>query len=254
VEELQRMVGQLAPVGLRVAGLMTFAPFLGSPAITPRIKVGLAIALTALLYPTLPAQPPVATLSAWTQMALSEVLVGLMMGLTVHFIFEAAQLAGQLAGFQLGFSLANVIDPLSQVDTPVLSIFHQVIALLIFLQLNVHHWVLRGLAKSFEFLPVGSAVATLGATRQLLLAAGGMWLVGVQIAAPVLLATMIVDIFAGFLSKASPHLPALFVALSVKSLVGYVVLAGAIVLWPGLLEKQFASALACGEQLLRLAR
>ena len=62
-------------------------------------------------------------------------------------------MAGQILGFQLGYSLVNVIDPQTQVDTPVLSVFHQAVVLLLFLQLGVHRWLLRGLAKSFEYLP-----------------------------------------------------------------------------------------------------
>ena len=68
------------------------------------------------------------------------------MGLAVQFVFEAAQFAGQVMGMQVGFGLVNILDPNTQVDTPVLAVFSQTIAMLIFLQLGVHRWLMRALA------------------------------------------------------------------------------------------------------------
>jgi flagellar biosynthetic protein FliR len=184
---------------------------------------------------------------------MGEVVLGLAMGLCLQFMFEGVQLAGQVAGFQLGFSLVNVIDPQTNVDTQVLSVFHQLFALLVFLQLDVHHWILRGIVKSFDYVPVGSVVISPAVVHQLFRAAGGMWLAGVQIAAPLLFATVLIDVAVGFLSKASPQLPAMLLSIPLKSLVGYVVLGVATGLWPGVFEKQFTLAVGWSERLLHLA-
>ncbi len=79
--------------------------------------------------------------SAWTGIALNELLIGIIVGLLLSFIFDAAQFAGQILGMQMGFSLATMIDPQSQADSAVLSVFYQTIVLLIFFALDVHHWV-----------------------------------------------------------------------------------------------------------------
>jgi flagellar biosynthetic protein FliR len=250
----ERVFTGMMLVGARIAGLMVFAPFFSSQAIAPRVKVCWVVALTALLYPTCASKLPAPELFAWVQGMLAEAVVGLVMGLSVHFLFDAAQLAGQVLGFQVGFSLVNVIDPQTQVDTPVLSIFHQSLALLIFLQLDVHHWLVRGLARSFRYLPAGSAVATPALVTELMRVVGGLWLAGVQIAGPALAATMLADVALGFLGKASPQLPVLFLGLSIKSLLGFAVLAAGVALWPVMFERRFAEALVHGEQLLHLAR
>jgi flagellar biosynthetic protein FliR len=135
----------------------------------------------------------------------------------------------------------------------VLSVFHQLFALLVFLQLDVHHWILRGIVKSFDYVPVGSVVISPAVVHQLFRAAGGMWLAGVQIAAPLLFATVLIDVAVGFLSKASPQLPAMLLSIPLKSLVGYVVLGVATGLWPGVFEKQFTLAVGWSERLLHLA-
>jgi flagellar biosynthetic protein FliR len=240
------------PVGLRAGGTMTFAPFFSNEATPASVKALFTVALTVLLYGATPAAPAAASIAGWAQVGASELFVGLMMGLAVNLVFEGVQIAGQLTGMQLGFSLASLIDPLTNIETPVVATFYQIFALLIFLQLNVHHWILRMLVRSFTYVPVGTGVATLVATKELFRFVGAMWLIGVQIAAPVVLATILVDISVGFLSKASPQLPAMLIGISVKNLAGYGIMAAAAILWPGLLEKQFLRAMEWTEQLLHL--
>jgi flagellar biosynthesis protein FliR len=252
--QLEPVLAQALFVGLRVSMLMVFAPFFGSVAIPGRIKAVLTFLITALLYPQHAAGLQLAGPVDWARVVGGELVVGLAIGLTVHFVFEGTQLAGQVIGFQLGFSLANLIDPQTQVDTPVMSVFHQAMTLLIFLQLNVHHWVLRGLAKSFEYLPPGRAAATPAATEALLQAAGSMLVVAVQIAGPALVATVLADIALGYIGKAAPALPVLFVGLSVKSLLGLAVVMGTAAFWPTILEGHFLRALGTTERLLRLVR
>ena len=84
-------------------------------------------------------------------------------------------MAGQILGVQMGYSLATLFDPQTQADTPVLAEFHRLAALLIFLQLDVHHWLLRALVRSFAYLPAGAAPATFAAATGLLHAAGGIF-------------------------------------------------------------------------------
>lgn len=250
---LEGILAHALPIGLRTGGMMTFAPFFGSEAVSPRVKAGVTLVLTAMLYGVCPVPDMPLTVDNWVRVVISEAAVGLMMGLSVQLVMEGVQIAGQLAGTQLGFSLAAIIDPQTNIETPVINIFYQMIGLLIFLQLNVHHWILRAIVKSFEYLPVGTGVITLAASRELFRDAGAMWLIGVQMAAPILLATMLVDVTVGFLGKASPQLPALFIGISAKSLIGYMVLAASTALWPGILEKQFTNALGWTERLLHLA-
>lgn len=250
---LIQVLSHALPIGVRLAGVFTFAPFFGNDALPARVKTGLVVVLTALLYGVCPVAPFSWTLGGVIRLVLNEAAVGLLMGLSVQLVLEGAQIAGQLAGVQLGFSLAAIIDPQTNIETPVLATFYQLLALLLFLQLDVHHLLLRAVVKSFVYFPVGSALLGLSAASSLLRAAAGMWLLGVQIAAPVLLATLLIDVTAGFLNKASPQFPALFVGISAKSLAGYVLLAASLGLWPALLENRFVQALTWMERLLRLA-
>ena len=108
---------------------------------------------------------------------------------------------------QMGYSLVNILDPNTQVESTVVAFFHQSMAMLIFLALDVHHWILRAVAHSFEYLPPGTATLNPMFTRALLHEGAIVLELGIQIAAPVLAATLLVDMVLGLLGKASPQMP-----------------------------------------------
>ena len=254
VPELQQVVSAVTFTGVRIGGMMVFAPFTGSDAISKPVKAVLTLLLTALIYPVSPVSGISADALGWVRIVAGEAVIGLALGLLLQFCFEAALFAGQICGIQTGFSLITLLDPNTQADSPSLAVFTQMMALLIFLQLNVHHYLLRGVAASFSYLPPG----TLGNLRLLstglLRSAGGLWLAGLQIAAPVLTVTVLADIALGFIGKVIPQFPATLAGLPLKSLLGLGVMALAVRSWPRLFEHQFSTAISGAEHLLRLAR
>ncbi|MBZ5663521.1 MAG: flagellar biosynthetic protein FliR [Acidobacteriia bacterium] len=238
--------------GSRVTGLLMVAPFLGSAAVPARIKAGLAFLLTLFLVPQVPSLPALPT-PALIVLLLGEFTIGLLLGFTLQLFFEAGQLAGQVCGVQMGYSLASIINPDSQADSPVLSTFYELIVLLLFIQLSVPHWLLRGLARSFAYLPPGNLSLTWPAVHALLEFTAGMFVAGLQIAAPVLVASLFADIALGFVGKASPQLPVLFVGISIKNLLGLALFCGAIAFWPRFFDARFGHALEASERILKLA-
>lgn len=249
---LDQLVAAVMFTGVRISGLMLVAPFFGSVSLPPRIRVAFAMLLIWVIAPLRMSQPLPANAIAWVAVAGSELMIGLLLGLCVQFVMEAAQLAGQILGVQMGYSLVHVLDPQTQADTPVLGLLHQTLALLLFLALDAHHWLLRGVVRSFAYIPSGAFRLTGEHMQQLFHLAGGLWLAGVQIAAPALVVTMLADVAAGFLGKISPHMPVLFLSLPVKSMLGLAVMAGAVVGWPAWFGSAFEGAITTGERLLHL--
>jgi flagellar biosynthetic protein FliR len=249
----QTIVLAIVLVGTRIAGLMTFAPFFGSLAISWRVKAVLTVLLTFLLYPLYGHRTPVHEMSLFTVM-LGEVAIGMMFGLAMQLIFEGAQIAGQIAGMQVGYSLVSLIDPQTEVDTPVLSVFHQSVVMLIFLQLGVHHWMLRGIANSFESVPPGTVTFGHAAFEQLFRAGSQMWSVGVRMAAPVLAVTILADVALVFIGRAAPQLPIMFMGISVKAMLSFSVLASAVTLWPKMFNGYFRWAYGIGAHVLHVSR
>ena len=240
-------------VGLRVSGVMLFAPFFGNAAIPPRVKAVLVIVITTVLYPVYSAKVGIVTLAQWPIEVGRELMIGVAIGLVSNFIFEAAQIAGAMLGVQMGYSLVNILDPQTQVDTPVVAIFHQLVAFLLFLQMDVHHWILRAIANSFEYLSPGTIALGRGFTSEILHGVSSVLQTGLEIAAPVLAATLVADVLLGFLGKASPQMPLMLLGPAMKSLLGLGILVAALRYWPQLFDRYFASSMAFTERILHLA-
>jgi flagellar biosynthetic protein FliR len=243
----------LLAIGVRLSGLMLFAPFLGSGVIPARIKAVLVLALTFLIYPMVSRSWPSMPLSEWPLLVFRELLVGVAIGIATSVVFEAVQMAGQVLSIQMGYSLINILDPNTQVDTTVVAMFQQSIAMLIFLRLDVHLWLLRAIGNSFAYLPPGSASLSKPFVAALVGAGTAILCTGVQIAAPVLSATLLTDVVLGLMGKASPQLPLMVLGPAIKSLLGIAILFVSLKYWPDMFRKLFVDSIGYADRLLHLA-
>ncbi len=251
---LVQIFGALLTIGVRLSGIMLFAPFFGSVVIPPRIKAVLVLSMTALLYPMISAKIPQMSISQWPMMVFSELLIGVALGVVTNMVFDGVQMAGQVLSVQMGYSLVNILDPQTQVDSTVVAMFHQTVAMLIFLRLNVHFWIFGALARSFDYLPPSSGHFGAAFTSAAMRAGAGVFAIGIQIAAPVLSATLLADVVLGLLGKASPQLPLLLLGPAVKSILGLLTLISALKYWPNLFEHLFLNSMELSDHLLHLAR
>ena len=251
---LLAIVSGLMTIGVRLSGLMLFAPFFGGAVIPARIKAGLVLSLTLLLFPTVGKNIGAFSLTAWPIMIFTEFLVGVGMGLATNIVFEATALAGQVLGVQMGYSLVNILDPQTQVDTTVVALFYQSIVMLLFLRMDVHYWLLRAVGNSFVYLPPGSTHLSSLFTMGIVRTVGEIFGLGVQIAAPVLSATLVADVVLGLLGKASPQLPLMVLGPAVKSILGIFILIATLKYWPDLFRRLFVESTANAEHILHLAR
>jgi flagellar biosynthetic protein FliR len=176
------------------------------------------------------------------------------MGIATNVVFEAVQMTGQMLGVQMGYSLINILDPQTQVDTTVIALFYQSIVMLLFLRMDVHYWLLHAICNSFLYLPLGTTHLSSLFTMAVLKIGGRIIGLGIQIAAPVLSATLVADIVLGLIGKASPQLPLMLLGPAIKSLLGLFILFATIQYWPDLFRRLFMDALSNGEHILHLAQ
>ncbi len=241
-------------VSVRLSGLMLFAPFFGSDAVPARIKAALVVALSLLLYPMVAPHFPVTPLNQWPLLVFGELLTGASIGIATSLVFDAVQMAGQILSVQMGYSLISILDPQTQAESTVVATFHQLLAMLIFLRLDVHLWILHAIGDSYSYLPPGSAHLGPAFVRTALGAAAAVFATGVQLAAPVLSATLLADVVLGLLGKASPQLPVMLLGPAIKSLLGISVLIATLKYWPDMFRGFFLRSIELGEQLMHLAR
>jgi flagellar biosynthetic protein FliR len=249
---LLTIISAMLTIGVRLTGLMLFAPFLGSSVIPARVKAVLVLSLTVLLYPVVGHNIGTFTMAQWSLLIFMEFLIGVGMGIATNIVFEAVQMTGQVLGVQMGYSLVNILDPATQVDTTVVALFYQSIVMLLFLRMDVHYWLIRAIGNSFVYMPVGTMHLSSLFTLTVLKIAGNIFGLAIQIAAPVLSATLVADVVLGLLGKASPQLPLMLLGPAVKSLLGLSILIATLKYWPDLFRRLFLDSLANGERLLHL--
>jgi flagellar biosynthesis protein FliR len=227
---------------VRMSGLMVFAPVFSSAAISPRVKAGLVIAVTALLAPVVGVLPH-ARLTLDMAALLGELGVGLTFGFALSLMNEALIFTGQMLGMQFSFSLVNLMDPNSMIETPVLGTLLAWMGILVLLNAGLHRSLLAALMRSFAVVPVGEAVMKASTGVALAAMVGGVFMAGLQLAAPVVAAALTVEIVVSLVGKMSPQLPVMVVSIPLKTLMSYAVLIGALAVWPVWIERHFTALL-----------
>ena len=225
----------------RFAGLVVAAPLLGHALVPVRVRAGLAAVLAVAIAPALPAVPEPATLPALAGALAVESALGTLLGLVAQFIVAGVELGGQLAGIQMGFGIASLIDPQANAQVTVVAQWQQLLALLVFLVLDIHHLLLRALLESFRSAPPGGLVLTgigLGGAVTL---AGELFTLGVRVAAPVLVALLLTNAALGVLARTIPQLNVFVVGFPVNVGVGLVVLGVSLPFTFRLLAARFAA-------------
>jgi flagellar biosynthetic protein FliR len=227
---------------VRVSGLMVFAPLFSSAAIAPRIKAGFAIAITILLAPvvgTLPNARPQLDMSG----LLGELAVGLTFGFALSLILETLMFTGQMLGMEFSFSLVNLMDPNSNIQTPVLGQLLSWVGLLVLIGAGLDRTLLTAVMRSFAAVPVGQAAMRAGTGAALAAMTGGVFLAGLQLAAPVIAAALTVEVVVALAGRMCPQLPVMVVSIPLKTLISYGVLIGSLAVWPAWIERHFTALL-----------
>lgn len=234
---------------VRVSGMVLFAPFFSSTALPIRAKAVFVGLVVFLLAPLVAAEPH-AQVSLTSSAIVGELAVGLVYGLSLALLNEMLLFAGQIVGLQFSFSLVNLIDPASSIQTPLLGDLFQLMGTLVLITAGLDRVLLASMLRSFRVAPLGTYAFTSPRAMEIVHAAGGVFLAALELAAPVLAATLLVEFAIALLGKLSPQLPVMMLTVPVKTLTGFVILIGALALWPRFIEARFAELLNMAEQLI----
>lgn len=234
---------------VRVSGMVAFAPFFSSTALPMRAKAVFVGAVAWLVAPLVAALPHAqATLSF--SAIIGELAVGLVYGLSLTLLSEMLIFAGQIAGLQFSFSLVNLLDPESAIQTPLLGDLFQLMGTLVLITAGLDRILLASVFRSFRAVPLGTFTLAPVAALAIVRAAGGIFLAALELAAPVLACTMLVEIAVALIGKLSPQLPVMSLTVPMKTLTGFLILASSLALWPRFIEARFASLLDLAEQMI----
>lgn len=215
----------------RLAALFLMTPLLYAMPMPPSIRVlfvlGLATALAMPLADVTGRVP--ADLGGMVQAFLGELALGATLGLGILMAFSGFEFAGRLLDVQIGFGMAQVFDPVTQRQVPVLTSVFGMVGLLLFFLVDGHHALLRGVGFSLERFPLGQAWSLAGSAEPLVRQAAGLFALGFALAAPVVLSLLLLEFALGVVSRNLPQANMLVLGIPVKIVAGLLALS----VWAG---------------------
>ena len=253
----------LVLVGLAFARMLSFlliVPFFGGAAVPARVKVATATAFVVILYPSLEAGLPkgeALTFGPIGFMALliKEGFVGFTLGFVASLVFEAVQVAGRIIDFQRGSTMDEMFAPQLQTRVSELGQFKLQFAIVLFLLIGAHHAFIRSLLLSFEVIPATGfphlAAGWTPAAAFITNLTGLVISIGVQLAAPAMIALLLTDLFFGIINRVAPQINVFFLSLPVKMAVGIVVVLIALPLFKERYIYYFQEAYKAFEYVIR---
>lgn len=215
---------------LRIVTVFLFLPVFGEQAIPTRLRIGLSILFTIVLWPSIENSARIYTdLAQWTPGALGlltlrEVFFGFAAGFAARLVVFATSIASELVGTNMGFQAASLYNPQSGQQESAYAAFKGWLVLMCLLAFNVHHPFLVGLADSFLHIPIGQSPDGGSLAAVAVKIVESSFLLGIRLAAPLLLVQVLVTFALGLLARAIPQLNAFVMQFPLSFLVSMVVL------------------------------
>jgi len=215
-------VFQLLMVFTRLGAAMMIMPGFGGNIMPSRFRLILALAITLVVAPVvapgLPAMPQ--TVGGLAVLLVSEVTIGLFLGLVAQVLMAAVNVAGTVIGFQSGFTNAFVFDAVTEQQSNLLTGFMGNLALVVIFATDLHHLMLRAVVDSYALFPSGAEVPLADMSDSLARGVAHSFAIGLKLSAPLLVFALVFQGGMGVLARLMPQMPVFFVALPVQMMVG----------------------------------
>ena len=235
----------------RIGGLLAALPVFSGRTIPGKVKLGLVLTLSLMLAPSIPM--PTVSLDPMILAGglLSEMTIGVTIGLAVRLMFGALEVAGELLGMQLGFGAAHLFDPTTSQQTPMIAQLFTMLASLIFLSLNAHLFAMATIIHSYEAIPAFGAHLSSHLGEEILLLSQRMFTIGLKLAAPVLITILLINVLMALLGRAVPQVQVFVLSFPITIAGGLLVLSLGMPFTVALIGSEFEQLQLTIEALLR---
>ena len=226
--EINNAIGAGIFIFARLAGFIRFAPVFNRKEVPGMVKISLALLMTICITSLI--KPP--TMGTEDSMLLSIILnfaVGAMIGYVAQLILLAIDAGADMINMQMGLSSAMVLDPTTSSQVSILTKIISLLGVLIFIHLGGIYWLIKAFMRSFEIFPIFATTVPLAKIVNmdyLIKMTSNVLYMGLQIASPVLLATLGQDIILGVISKTAPQVNVFQLSFLFKPVFG-----AAIMVW-----------------------
>lgn len=224
--ELMRWITSVMWPFVRISALLLAAPLFGARTVPVRVRVGLALVLSFVVAPAVPAATAVDPLSlSGAFVAAREVLIGTVMGFLLQMVFGAMAMGGEIVALSMGLAFASVVDPERGASVPLVGQYFVVFATLLFLAFDGHLALLVLLFDSFTLLP--PSPDGFGAAGLWEVASWGseMFRAAVLVALPASAALLVASVSMGMIARSAPQLNIFAVGFPLTLMLGLVLLA-----------------------------
>jgi flagellar biosynthetic protein FliR len=230
---------------LRISCIVSLLPLFGEANVPVRVRILLSVALTAGIYPLLPANYERQVTAALTDVAtlslliIKEMLIGLVLGYTAKLAFDGIVMAANMVGIQMGFNTGSIFMPDSEEQTNGFSALHRLLIILIFLALNMHHIYIKSIWDSFSLIPLGQAIPNGSLQTILLNVSGAIFVTAIQLSAPILVGLLFSTAALGLINRAVPQANVFVMSFPANFFVGLFLYMALLPLLPGWLQTHF---------------
>lgn len=209
----------------RVTALMATGPFFSNTAVQPQVRVALSVFIALLMTTAFADEQPEVTLEAFAVVPLvfKEALIGAMLGFCSNMLFYAVRLAGGLADFDMGFQTSLLFNIDAGAPTLVGEV-QSLVAIMVFLLLNGHHFLIEAIFASVKAVPLTTFALSEASIEGLVRLVTMVFIIGIKIAAPVLISLFIANLALALLARAAPQINVFALSFQVKIIVGLLVL------------------------------
>ncbi len=212
---------------MRIFAAFISSPIYGHESIPMLVRVFLSLVLSYIVFLTIDKSKIVVEFNlAWLfTNAVKEIITGLIMGFMLNFVFHGISYAGTLIGLDMGLAMSDVLNPMDGSSGNVIGEFIYFAAMLLFLLINGHHYIISGLVYSFTVIHLGKFTVSEPVYQLLIKYAGTVFIIAVKIASPIMVSFFLVHIAEGIISRVLPQMQIFFVSQPLIIGIGFILLA-----------------------------
>lgn len=194
---------------LRISGIFVTAPVLSSENVPRMLRIYLALVCALILFSVLP-QTTIRlenlNVVDYFLLAFKELMIGLLLGFIPRIVFAAIDFAGTVTGFMMGLSIANVVDPQTDLQVSIIASLEGLLATLLFIVIDGHHIFFEVMAYSYREIPVAGFLFTANKIDFLLRAMGNLVIIGLKLGAPLIVSLLLANVIMGFMARSIPQM------------------------------------------------
>jgi len=214
-------------VFLRCSAFLIAWPIFGGANLPVSVKVLMGLLLAFICFATVEPStyPRIVLYQSMLALGVKEIIIGVAMGFLANLIFYAVSISGEIIGMSMGLTASQIFNPALGYQQSSVNQLQFTVAALLFLGMNGHHFLLQGLYQSFQMVPVNVLMPRLGEIGGLFMLGAKVLELGLMLAAPAMVAILLVNFSLGIMGRAVPQINVLITSMPVNALLGFAMMA-----------------------------